>query len=551
MAYSLETSSVKTIVPGAEVSGFCDVVARQKINEVSGEVPQLSAGEGIDISTVDGKTVITNNISAGSNISLVYDMETNTYRIDSNAGGVSSLVLTASAQPDQFVNWLAGSGYWGIQDGIEVTDSATNVGGLVVKTRTSARNYDNYFDTDASLDSDGLILSNSHGRTQRTQYNKTYLNINSSAVKYTSAVKSNPEGEPVVTSYSATWKQIIDAANGGGSISGDYIPYSAAGVYLPNSNFVLSANGRAYKLGNDVTAAITGVYNEYSEFYDFDKGYTIFNGIEYTIADNNNKTTTVHIYDEYFNEISSLDVVGTDQSFVLTGDWYQLSFHSPTQNAAQLISHQKEQIPYLLSGDSNYTGIAPIQVNNTTNEISITGESLSAGPGIDMFSSGGYVVISANVDNSTFPITGTNGTTGFTANMNCSSMMLTTGASPAGGYVKQTVRGVQYEAYPATDVSASWYNIINGANNRSNCYCIRFTNDMTAASLEDYSAYDKVTVVHSNQYTPDCMLYWDGNTKVFPSGLYCELVKGVNDQNKIDWFFTTSGWINNVEWDWD
>ena len=49
MAYSLETSSVKTIVPGAEVSGFCDVVARQKINEVSGEVPQLSAGEGIAV----------------------------------------------------------------------------------------------------------------------------------------------------------------------------------------------------------------------------------------------------------------------------------------------------------------------------------------------------------------------------------------------------------------------------------------------------------------------------------------------------------------------
>jgi hypothetical protein len=87
MAYSLETSSVKTIVPGAEVSGFCDVVARQKISALSGEVPQLSAGEGIDISTVNGKSVITNNISAGSNISLVYDMETNTYRIDAQGGG--------------------------------------------------------------------------------------------------------------------------------------------------------------------------------------------------------------------------------------------------------------------------------------------------------------------------------------------------------------------------------------------------------------------------------------------------------------------------------
>ena len=86
MAYSLETSSVKTIVPGATVSGFCDVVARQKIDEAS----ELSAGEGISISAVDGKTVITNNISAGSNISLVYDMETNTYRIDAQGGDLTN-----------------------------------------------------------------------------------------------------------------------------------------------------------------------------------------------------------------------------------------------------------------------------------------------------------------------------------------------------------------------------------------------------------------------------------------------------------------------------
>ena len=308
MAYLNETSSVKTIVPGAEVSGFCDVVARQKINEVSGEVPQLSAGEGIGISTVDGKTVITNKISAGSNISLVYDMETNTYRIDGQGGDLTNYYQ---------------------------------------KTETSSK------------------------------------------------------------------AELSDAfANAG----------------------------------------------------------------------------------------------------------------------------------------KTYNGVAPIQVNNSTNEISITGESISAGPGIDMFSSGGYVVISANGGNS-FPMTGTNGTTGLTANMDCSSMTLTTGSGPAGGYVKQTVRGVQYEAYPSTDVSASWYNIINGANNRSNCYCIRFTNDMTAASLEDYSAYDKVTVVHSNQYKPNCVLHWNGYTKTFTSGLYCEMVKGTNDQNHTDWFFTNSGRINNLEWD--
>ena len=37
---------------------------------LSGAIPTLSAGEGIEITTNDGKTVITNNISAGTNISL-------------------------------------------------------------------------------------------------------------------------------------------------------------------------------------------------------------------------------------------------------------------------------------------------------------------------------------------------------------------------------------------------------------------------------------------------------------------------------------------------
>ena len=277
-----------------------------------------------------------------------------------------------------------------------------------------------------------------------------------------------------------------------------------------------------------------------------------------------------------------------------------------------------------------YIGDNPIYVNNETNHIGITGESLSAGPGIDIFSSGGYVVISSDgaeaiknisagegilvssvgdktiitnnisagegislvydnqtnkiridVDNTNdyelsagngvtltddalnkitridctsngFPMTGTDGTANYTANANFSAFTLTTGQGAAGCYVNLDAKNVHYESYPSTDVSASWYNIINKANEpSSNCYCIRFTDDMTAADLANYSSYDKVTVVHSNEYAQDCHLYWAGNTKVFPSGLYCELVKGTNDQNQIDWFFTTSGWTNKIWWDWD
>ena len=148
-----------------------------------------------------------------------------------------------------------------------------------------------------------------------------------------------------------------------------------------------------------------------------------------------------------------------------------------------------------------------------------------------------------------FPITGKNGNTTYIHGANCSSFYLSNTVGRAGSVVTFSNNALNFAAYPSTDVSASWYNIINGANNRSNCYCIRFTNDMTAASLENYSAYDKVTVVHSNQYKPNCVLHWNGYTKTLPSGVYCEMVKGTNDKNQTDWFFTNSGRINNLEWD--
>ena len=148
-----------------------------------------------------------------------------------------------------------------------------------------------------------------------------------------------------------------------------------------------------------------------------------------------------------------------------------------------------------------------------------------------------------------FPITGKNGNTTYIHGADCSSFYLSNTVGRAGSVVTFSNNALNFAAYPSTDVSASWYDIIDGANNRSNCYCIRFTDDMTAASLEDYSAYDKVTVVHSNQYKPNCVLHWNGYTKTFPSGVYCEMVKGTNDQNHTDWFFTNSGRINYLEWD--
>ena len=360
MAYSLETSSVKTLAPGAEVSGFCDVVARQKIGEVSAEVPKLSAGEGIGLTTVDGKTVITNNISAGENISFVYDQETNTYRIDGE--GSSSALDYKSELGIVFRNDYEGD---------------------TVNPAKNAR----------------LILSGMYGPSYSTaaglivhvQYDKngTDSRFNAGCLAPTTDIWQ-PIDTQVLTNYYGRnhWANISNVLSGAGSAQINYL-----------------SGAINYVSGNIIDA--------------------------YAKTETSSKTELANAFED--------------------------------------------------AGHS-YTGVAPIQVNNTTDQISITGESLSAGPGIDLFSSGGYVVISA---------------------------------------------------VP------------------SNTCCVRFTDTLTSVNLSSYLNYDKVTIVHSNDGANDCNLYWDGKTKVFPSGLYCEMVKGTNEQNVVKWSFANSGWINDNWWDLD
>lgn len=393
MAYSLETSSVKTIVPGAEVSGFCDVVARQKINEVSGEVPQLSAGEGIDISTVDGKTVITNNISAGSNISLVYDMETNTYRIDGQGGNPFPIVSSDDSTPQyKFIYELYGNA-----SGIEV--SYTNSGQYVPDWVSS---------TLVSPTEIKSVISSDGG------YTATGFSLTPNGVS-----ASGGWPLPRYRSWTDLTKPTIQWADAAPDV---------ASVYGSGALLNLGRNGLSSVLSN------SGLFVGASTGYNFSGVYINGKGVS------SKNAFGLYTYNQY-------------------ASWDQIL------NAATG------------SQGHTYTGIAPIQVNNSTDEISITGESLSAGPGIDMFSSGGYVVISAGGGNA-FPITGTNGTTGFTANMDCSSMYLSTGAGPAGAIVHFDTKGVHFEAYPATDVSASWFNLITQYNNAT-CSAVKLT---TAAS---------------------------------------------------------------------
>lgn len=151
----------------------------------------------------------------------------------------------------------------------------------------------------------------------------------------------------------------------------------------------------------------------------------------------------------------------------------------------------------------------------------------------------------------TFPITGTDGTANFTANANCSSFTLTTAQGAAGCYVNLDAKNVLYEAYPSTTISASWYDILNKANEvSSNCYCFKYDDNTSAVNLSSLSAYDKVTIVNARNYGQDCLLHWDGKTKEIPSGLFIEMIKGKYN-TQTEWYFATSGWLNQSWWDYD
>ena len=153
----------------------------------------------------------------------------------------------------------------------------------------------------------------------------------------------------------------------------------------------------------------------------------------------------------------------------------------------------------------------------------------------------------------TFPILGDDGTNTYLADMNCSSFLLTAGRYPQGASLKQTARTIQYQSYPNVNESASWYKVLTAVNNKSNTYCVNFTNAKTAIDLEDYSAFDKLTIVHGYQPTATCHLYWKNKSKMLnvPSGFCLEMVKSEDLTGGLDWFFSSSGFIKNYNWDVD
>lgn len=292
-----------------------------------------------------------------------------------------------------------------------------------------------------------------------------------------------------------------------------------------------------------------------------DETYTLVPGYNIGISsDDNLKQTTIY----YTGTNGDEEVNAVVRQYSANGTWLTESdsakFYPMTGNPSGFLTQHQSLTNYYTKTDTSskqeisaalqyissnagktYTGVDPIQVNNTTNEISITGEALSAGPNIDIFASGGYVVISANGGNA-FPITGTDGTTNYTANANFSSFTLTTGQGPAGAHVNMNVKGVHFEAYPSVDVSASWYNIIT-QQDKITCSSVKLT---TAASenwfyTSSLPNLNKITFIAPSYgpYETYSALIDDGSTTFVAevdSGCCRTVVRNWNDdRNKDCW----------------
>ena len=151
----------------------------------------------------------------------------------------------------------------------------------------------------------------------------------------------------------------------------------------------------------------------------------------------------------------------------------------------------------------------------------------------------------------TFPISSTRVGINYYLNASSNYLSFTTANGAYGKTVTLDNDGVSYYAYPSTNVSSNWYDIIRTTNNSSNCYCLLLNPSNTSVNLENYSAYDKLTILHGKEYGSTYQIHWDGKTKEIPSGLYIEMGK-VKDMNNLDkWTFLNSGWANNGWWDYD
>ena len=210
----------------------------------------------------------------------------------------------------------------------------------------------------------------------------------------------------------------------------------------------------------------------------------------------------IELVDDDVNKITRIDFTGTSGPDLSAGEGIEITTNggktiitnniSAGTNMSLVYDQESNKIRIDCESEGKiYSGVAPIQVNNSTNQISISGESLSAGPGIDIFSSGGYVVISSY-----------------------------------GGNTPTTYCYVYPSGYGELDLDT-----------------MTAYNKVTVFAPGDYSP-DRMLYGTNDDLTHA--------QKVMPSGLWVEAIKNRKQGGQFSWSLINSGWIGyNHMWEGD
>ena len=357
----------------------------------------------------------------------------------------------------------------------------------------------------------------------------------SSKEEISAAIANVPQGDPevnnVVHNYSAngTWitaHQDISNLATKDEVSG-YILKSESGVFQPSGNYLSSnaLNGYATQQWVENQGYLTGVdLSNYYQKNETSSKQEISAALNYVSGQVNNKLDTtaftawsstifdgdyelsagdgIALVDDNVNKITRIDFTGTSGPDLSAGEGIEITTNggktiitnniSAGTNMSLVYDQESNKIRIDCESEGKiYSGVAPIQVNNSTNQISISGESLSAGPGIDIFSSGGYVVISSY-----------------------------------GGNTPTTYCYVYPSGYGELDLDT-----------------MTAYNKVTVFAPGDYSP-DRMLYGTNDDLTHA--------QKVMPSGLWVEAIKNRKQGGQFSWSLINSGWIGyNHMWEGD
>lgn len=394
-AYSL---SLNNFYNKLDASAFSSYSAGQEstINNITNQITNISG----DLSSyatktyVDGKDPVLigdSNITATSSTvdnHTQWNLAVNGTPVVTDTRLVGDNCVTAHTT-ETSGEWIVGL----VQSAYEAIDSIDDISNDVTTLKNASGNY-----YPMTGNPSGFLVEH---QSLEDYYKKTET---SSKEQISAAIDSIPQGDPNVNSFvqnnSGT---IVDVDN---AVQTNSAQWAINTGDTQVNNYVYNNSGINNEVNNVVTAN-SGVWNNVTNKLDT-TAFTAWSANQFANDYELSAGSGIALVDDVQNKITRIDFTGTTGPDLSAGEGIAISTNGDKTIITNNISagpgismvYDVETNKIRIDGEGReYTGVAPINVDNTNNQISITGESLSAGPGIDIFSSGGYVVISSYGDN--------------------------------------------------------------------------------------------------------------------------------------------------------